>query len=66
MQSKLQSVLESCANIAVGFLVSYMSTFLIFPLMGFESNYSKNLIITIFFTVVSFIRSYIIRRIFNK
>lgn len=66
MQSKKQSLLESFVNIFVGFIISFASTFLIFPLVGFESTSSKNLIITIFFTVISFLRSYILRRIFNK
>tara|TARA_R110002051_G_scaffold297564_2_gene363958 strand:+ start:18587 stop:18802 length:216 start_codon:yes stop_codon:yes gene_type:complete len=66
MQTKKQSLFESLSNTAVGFFVSYASTFLIFPLMGFESSGGKNLIITLYFTVVSILRSYVLRRYFNK
>jgi hypothetical protein len=66
MQSKKQSFTEALSNTAVGFIVSYISTFLIFPLVGFESSPGKNLIITGYFTVVSILRGYIIRRWFNN
>lgn len=66
MQTKKQSFLESLANTSIGFAISFGSTFLIFPLMGFDSSTSKNLIITLFFTVVSIARGYLLRRIFNK
>ncbi len=66
MQTKKQSFTEALSNTAVGFIISYISTFLIFPLVGFESSPSNNLIITIYFTIISIIRSYVIRRWFNK
>jgi hypothetical protein len=50
----------------VGFIISLAATFVIFPLFGFESSFSKNLIVTLFFTVVRILRGYFIRRIFNK
>lgn len=65
MQTKKQSLIESISNTAIGFVISYAATFLIFPLVGFESNAGKNILITLFFTVVSIIRSYTLRRFFN-
>ena len=66
MQTKKQSFIESITNTLVGFVISFASTFLIFPLMGFESSAGKNIVITLFFTVVSIFRGYIIRRFFNN
>ncbi len=66
MQTKKQSSLEALTNTLVGFVISYASTFIIFPLMGFESSAGKNIVVTLFFTVISYLRSYIIRRVFNK
>ncbi|QQV91554.1 hypothetical protein Peternella1_18 [Winogradskyella phage Peternella_1] len=66
MQSKKQSFTEALSNTAVGFIVSYISTFLIFPLVGFTSSPGKNLIITCYFTIVSILRGYVIRRWFNN
>ncbi len=64
-QSKRQSFFESLINTTVGFMVSFASTFLIFPLMGFDSTGGKNLVITIYFTFISIGRGYVIRRWFN-
>lgn len=66
MQTKKQSFTEASVNTFIGFIISYASTFIIFPLMGFNSSPSKNIIITLFFTVVSIFRGYVIRRFFNK
>lgn len=65
MQTKKQSLLESLTNTAIGFVISLASTFVIFPLVGFESSASKNIIVTLFFTAVSILRGYLIRRFFN-
>jgi len=66
MQTKKQSFLESLTNVAIGYLISLISLFIIFPILGIESSTSKNLIITLYFTLISIARSYILRRYFNK
>lgn len=66
MQTKKQSIAESLANVAIGYLISLASLFLIFPLIGIESNANKNITISIYFTVISILRSYALRRFFNK
>ena len=65
-QTKKQSVLETITNTAVGFAISLAATFFIFPVLNIESTGSKNVAVTIFFTVISLLRGYVIRRIFNK
>jgi hypothetical protein len=65
MQTKKQSAYEALINIAVGIGVSFGALYIIFPLLNIESSGSKNILITLFFTVVSFIRSYFLRRFFN-
>jgi len=66
MQTKKQSFMESLANVAIGYLISLISLFVIFPLLRIESSTGKNLIITLYFTLISISRSYILRRYFNK
>jgi hypothetical protein len=66
MQSKKQSFTEAIINTAVGFGISWASTFLIFPLVGIASSPGKNLLITFYFTIISIARSYVLRRYFNK
>lgn len=65
-QTKKQSFLESLTNTGIGFIISLAATFVIFPLVGYQTTVSKNIIVTLFFTVVSILRGYIIRRYFNK
>lgn len=65
MQSRLSSFIESLTNVAIGYFVALASQLVIFPLVGVEASFSQNLLIGAFFTVVSIVRSYIIRRWFN-
>ena len=66
MQTKKQSFIESLSNTAVGFLISLAATFIVLPIFNVHSTFSKNIGITICFTFISIIRSYLIRRYFNK
>lgn len=65
-QTKKQSFIESLLNVSVGFLITIISLNLLFPLLGIESNYTKNIALTLYFTILSIIRNYAIRRFFNK
>ena len=64
-QSKLGSLIEALVNVAVGFIVSVLSTLLILPLFGFDVTIGESIIISIFFTFISIARSYFIRRFFE-
>jgi len=66
MQSKKRSLVESIVNVIVGFSVAYFSQRLIFPLFDVHISRADNLWITIWFTFISLIRSYTLRRIFNR
>ena len=66
MQTKKQSLIESLTNTFIGFAVSFASTFFIFPIMGMKTSVGSNFVITIYFTVISILRGYVIRRYFNK
>ena len=66
MQSKFQSLIESFINILIGYLTALFSQVLIFPLFNIYVSIQDNLLIGLFFTVISLIRSYLIRRYFNK
>lgn len=65
MQSRLQSLTEAAANIAVGYTVAVVSQLLIFPWFGVHLPLRDNLIIGLWFTVISLARSYLLRRGFN-
>lgn len=65
MQSRLQSLLEALANVVLGYGVALGAQLLVFPLFGIHLPLASNLAIGIIFTVVSLIRSYLLRRFFN-
>jgi len=66
MQTKKQSLTESLTNTAIGYVISLLSLFVIFPILGIESSTSKNIVITLYFTIISIVRSYVLRRFFNN
>ena len=66
MQTRLESFIESAMNIGIGYFVALASQLLIFPMFGIIIPFSTNLWIGLWFTVISLIRSYAIRRWFNK
>lgn len=66
MQLKRHSLLESIINVAVGYGVALASQIVIFPLYGMEVSLGANIQIGIWFTAISIVRSYVLRRAFNR
>jgi len=64
-QTRLQSLIESIMNIAIGYGVALASQLALFPAFGIHIPLSTNLWIGAWFTLISLVRSYIIRRWFN-
>lgn len=64
-QSRVMSWVEACFNVLVGYLVALLTQLVVFPLLGIMVTLSQNLLIGVIFTVVSLIRSYLLRRLFN-
>ncbi len=59
------SLVESIANVAVGYCVAVGTQLLVFPLFGLEVSLTDNLAIGAIFTLVSIGRSYCLRRLFE-
>ena len=66
MQSRRHSAAEAATNIAVGYAVSLVAQVLVFPLFGINASIGENVLIGAAFTGVSLIRSYTLRRMFNR
>ena len=66
MQSKLDSFIEAWLNVLVGFGVSVLANFVIFPLVGIGASTTQIITVGIFMTFVSVARSYFVRRFANK
>ena len=66
MQTKRQSIIESLVNISIGYAVAIFSQLLIFPLFHIHLPLHDNLLIGAYFTLISLVRSYLVRRLFNR
>ncbi len=64
-QSKVDSVMEALVNTAIGLVVSMITWHFVALAFGIPMPLSTNIIITGIFTVVSIIRQYVLRRLFN-
>lgn len=64
-QTRLQSLIEAGINILIGYVVSVVAQVIMFPKFGIYVSLSTNMWIVFWFTVISLVRSYIIRRWFN-
>jgi len=65
-QTRLGSWIESWANVAIGFAINWTANMLIFPLFGFNITGAQAFHVGIIFTIISVVRSYVLRRVFNK
>ena len=65
MQKKRHSLLEACASTAIGYVIAFITTLAVLPLFGFTPTLHQNFWITNIFTVVSILRGYYVRRLFN-
>ena len=66
MQSKKQSLIESLTSTAIGIIIGILLNITILPIFGYPVSVVDSLWISIIFTIVSIVRSYIIRRWFNS
>ena len=66
MQSKTKSIIEAVSNTVIGLLTAFIIQIIIYPLLNIEVSINQNIIITFVFFIVSIIRSYLVRRLFNS
>lgn len=64
-QSRLMSLVESIANVVVGYGVAVATQMLIFPVFGLHTTLAQNLKMGAIFTIVSIARSFALRRVFE-
>lgn len=64
-QSRFMSAVEVCSSIAFGFSISYVANIVILPAFGYAVTLSDAALIGAIFTVISIVRSYVFRRLFN-
>lgn len=64
-QSRKGSAAEAVANIAIGYGVNFTCNAMFLPLLGVHITFKENAVFGVIMTVVSLIRSYTLRRVFN-
>lgn len=65
-QKKSHSITESVINVVVGFGINFTANMLIFPLFGWTINVKQNITLGLIYTLISIVRSYVLRRLFNR
>ncbi len=64
-QSKKGSMIEAVIGSVIAFTISMLAQAVIYPLYGVYFTFLENFSLTMIFTVISIIRSYFVRRMFN-
>lgn len=66
MQSRIYSFIESLTNIVVGFIINVIANIIVLPIFGFHPSLLEASGMGLIFTIISLLRSYFLRRIFNR
>lgn len=64
-QSRAMSLVESVANVIVGYAIAMATQMLIFPAFGVHMTLAQNLKLAAAFTIISIGRSFALRRLFE-
>jgi hypothetical protein len=59
------SLVESLANVAVGYGIAVLTQIAVFPFFGLHVSLADNLVMGAVFTIVSIARSFTLRRVFE-
>lgn len=65
-QTRMGSLIEVSINIAIGFAINWVANLLILPLFGFNVTGSQAFHMGLLFTIISVVRSYVVRRWFER
>ncbi len=64
-QSRRMSLVESLANVVVGYGIAIATQAVVFPLFGLHTTLSDDMAIGAIFSAVSVARSFVLRRVFE-
>jgi hypothetical protein len=66
MQSPAMSFVETSVNVVTGYGLAVLVQLLVFPAFRLHVPFGESLIIGLVFTMVSMVRSYTLRRVFER
>lgn len=64
-QTRMGSLVEAIVNVLIGFSINFTANLIILPMFGYTPTLKENFQIGLLYTVVSIVRSYVVRRWFN-
>lgn len=64
-QSRLASFIEAVSNTVIGFFISVTAQWMLFHLYGIKATVTQFVWLSIWMTVLSVVRSYVLRRMWN-
>lgn len=64
-QSRTMSLIEAITNVIVGYVLAVLTQVLAFPAFGLHATLGQNLQLAALFSVISVLRSFILRRAFE-
>ncbi|MBS0126462.1 DUF7220 family protein [Thetidibacter halocola] len=65
-QTRAMSAIEATANVVVGWFTAFALQLVIFPAVGLQADLRQHLVISAGFTILSFLRSFALRRAFER
>ena len=65
-QSRTHSIIEAWTNVLVGFGINFLANVAFFPLFGWSISPRQNLTLGVAYTAISLVRSFTLRRVFNR
>jgi hypothetical protein len=65
-QSRLMSLVEAVTNVIVGYGLAVVTQIIVFPWFGLEAALGEHMAIGVAFVAVSLVRSYLLRRLFER
>jgi hypothetical protein len=65
-QTRLMSMLEAATNVVAGYGLAVGLQLVLFPVFGLHPTLGQSLKIGVWFTLLSLLRSYALRRLFDR
>ncbi|MCV2876367.1 hypothetical protein OE810_08865 [Rhodobacteraceae bacterium XHP0102] len=66
MQSRRRSLIEAITNVVVGYALAVVTQIVVFPWFGLQVSLGDSLAIGAVFVTISLVRSYALRRLFER
>ncbi len=64
-QSRKWSGIETCTGTTIGFGVAVIANYIILPFYDMHPDWNAASYVAVWFTVISIVRGYLVRRLFN-